>query len=147
MKPFRISGCLANVQCPQNSNLYAYIDADDNITDVTTNVPMSIGSDKAPCKAANFCWQFVSRRQYAVIRGKLAGQNGAAIFYPLDRRQQPVALVYKKMAGVGGDPILPSNVKVLNAIYVSPDQEINQRLIFESEIRVSLGCRKVLFSA
>ncbi|VDK89692.1 unnamed protein product [Dibothriocephalus latus] len=109
---------------------------------------MSIGSDEAPCKAPNFCWQLVSRRQYAIIEGKLAGENGAAIFYPLDRRQQPVALVYKRWPewavpseeddneGNGGfNPILPSNVKVLNAIYVSPDQEINQRLIFDSEIR------------
>uniref|UniRef100_A0A0X3PB90 Uncharacterized protein n=1 Tax=Schistocephalus solidus TaxID=70667 RepID=A0A0X3PB90_SCHSO len=55
------SSCLANIQCPQNSNFYVYIDAEGNITDVTTNVAISQGSDEAPCKAPNFCWQLVSR--------------------------------------------------------------------------------------
>ncbi|VDN15777.1 unnamed protein product [Dibothriocephalus latus] len=126
---------MANIECPQNNDMYVYFDAEEEITDVTTTVQMSIGANEAPCKAPNFCWQLVSRRQYAIIRGKLNGENAAAIFYPVDRRREPVALVYKKMAGVGGDPILPSNVKVLDAIYVSPDQKIDQRLIFDSEIR------------
>ncbi|VDN16379.1 unnamed protein product [Dibothriocephalus latus] len=83
-------------------DLYVYVDAEENITDVTTTVQISIGTDEAPCKAPNFCWQLVSRRQYAIIGGRLTGENAAAIFYPVDRRRQPVALVYKKMAGVGG---------------------------------------------
>uniref|UniRef100_A0A0X3P969 Uncharacterized protein n=1 Tax=Schistocephalus solidus TaxID=70667 RepID=A0A0X3P969_SCHSO len=129
------SSCLANIQCPQNSNFYVYIDAEGNITDVTTNVAISQGSDEAPCKAPNFCWQLVSRRQYAIIGGRLTGDHAAAIFYPVDRSRQPVALVFKQKAGQGSDPLMPSNVKVLDTIYVSPNEKVNQRLIFDSEIR------------